>query len=250
MNPSIENSVRTDNHHNSDETWQAFLAGDDEAHKAARETLFHRHSDLAVAMAAKYVKVTPSYKVDPDDLRSASYEGLLFAIDHFDPAAVVAEGSLDQVFRKYASRCIYGHMMDELTRQDTLTKYLREQVRQFRQQQDQLAQELGRPATYDELREALGYRDETRLQLLSSLADCMVNVEPLRQDEGGRDEPDELADKLVTFAHAAAEGYDPISVNDPYEVTELRMFQEQLQAAIATLPVLQQQLIHFHYYQD
>lgn len=251
MNSVTETSPSpTSHHYSSDDTWQDLLAGDDATKKEAREALFHRHINLAEGMAQKYIRITPAYKVDPEDIRSAAFEGLLYALDHFNPDEITAEASLDVSFRRYASRCVFGHLMTELTRQDTLTKNLREQVRQFRQQSEELCQLLGRAPTGDELRETLGCRNETRFQLMEALSDYRVNQEPLPHETGGQDEPDELADKLVTCAHAAAEGYDPVASDDPYEATELRMFQDNLQAAIETLPILDQQIVHVHYFMD
>ena len=245
------NSVRMDHHYNADDTvWGNFLDGDGQAHQTAREALFRRHSDLAEAMFRKHSRTIPEYRVDPEDIRSAALEGLLYAVDHFDRAQVLSQGSLDQVFRKFASRCIFGFLMDELIRQDILTKPLLEQMRQFRREQDRLAQELGRGPTGHELRREIGCRDERRFQLLEALSDYQVNMENLPPDEGGRDEPDELGDQLVTFAHAAAEGIDPLSVDDPYAATELILFREELQTAIETLPTLQQQIIHVRYFMN
>lgn len=249
MNSTELNRDHVSRYCKSDDVWAAFLNGEGTAHQEAREELFHRHSDLAEAMAGKYIRITPAHKVDPEDLRSAAFEGLLFSIDNFDPNAVATGDSLDHLFRRYASRCIFGYVMTEMHTQDTLPRNLSDQVREFRRQSEELAQLMGRTPTGDELREALGCRNEKRFQLLESLSDYLVNQESLPPDEGGPDEPD-VSDWVVSHAIAAAEGYDPISVDDPYTSTELRMFQEQLNETIASLPVLQQQLIWAHYFRD
>ena len=247
MKPVTELNRDHTSHHctSADTVWDSFLNGDGQAHQIAREKLFNRHLDLAERMAGKYIRVTPAHKIDPEDLRSSAFEGLLHSLDHFDPAAVVAEASLDVAFRKYASRCIYGLMMDELTRQDTLTKYLREQVRQFRQQAEELAQLMGRCPTGQELREAFGCRNEQRFQLLESLSDYMVNQENLALQDGDEDQQ-EGEEWNATRAVAAAEGYDPIA-NTPYAAVVQHLYREQLQRAIEELPPLQQQIIHVRY---
>ena len=251
MNSTELNLVRMDHtsryDHNLDDPWPAFLNGDDQAHQTAREALFHAHSNLAEAMAAKYARVTPAHKVDPEDLRAASYEGLLHALDNFDPNEVITEGTMDQVFRRYASRCIFGFLISEMHTQDTLPRNLSDQVREFRRQAEELAQLMGRCPTGQELREAFGCRDEQRFQLLESLADYQVNQEQLDREEGGPDEPEGMEDWTITCAIAATEGRDPITSNDPYESTVKRMFQDNLHEAIKSLPVLAQQIIHVRY---
>ena len=214
----------------------------------ARHRLFFQHQDLAEAMAHKYRRLIPDYKVDGEDLQMAAYEGLLYAIDNFDPAQVEAAGPFPQGFRRYASRCIFGFLMDELTRHDPLTKYLQDQVREYRQQAERLAQFLGRTPTSQELREALGYRDEKRFQLLESLADYQVNQESLAPEPEADGVNEEAEDWNVTRAAAGSCGRDPVASNPPYAATVLALFREQLQGALATLPPLQQQVIQVYYY--
>ena len=218
--------------------------------QGVRHRLFFQHRDLAEGMAHKYIRMTPAHKVDPEDLRMAAYEGLLYALDHFDPAGVVGEGSPEDGFRRYAGRCIFGYLMTEMVAQDPLDRRLIDQVREFRREQERLVQELGRAPTGEELRQEMGCRDEKRFQLLEALADYQVNVESLAPEEGGHEEPEGVDEWNVTRAAAYAGGQDPLLSNPPYEGALLNLFREHLREAIGSLPTLEQQVIEVHYYQE
>jgi RNA polymerase sigma factor for flagellar operon FliA len=230
--------------------WRDWRAAALPARQQVRDALFFDHQDLAEAMSQKYIRLTPAHKVDPEDLRMAAYEGLLYAIDHFDPAQMEGAGPLEEGFRRYASRCIFGYLMSEMISHDPLNRHLVEQVREYRQQADRLAQFLGRGPTAEELREALGCRDEQRFQLLEALADYPVNQESLAPEPDGEGVDGEVEDWNVTQAAAHAVGRCPLASNPPYEATVLALFREQLREAVGQLPPLEQQLIQVHYYQE
>jgi RNA polymerase sigma factor (sigma-70 family) len=160
------------------------------------------------------------------------------------------EGTRNDGFRRFACRCIFGYLMTEMIAQDPLSQHLVKQVREFRQRADQLAQFLGRAPSGEELRQALGYPDEKRFQLLEDLANYHVNVESLGPEEGGDEDQEGIEDWNVTQRTAASAGRNALNSNPPYEATVLHLFQEQLQAAIGELPPLEQQLIQVHYYQE
>ena len=214
----------------------------------ARHTLFSYHQDLAQAMARKHARHTPAHKVPSEDLQSAAYEGLLHALDHFDPAHRGEENTLDQSFRRYASRCIYGFLMAEMIAQDPLNRRLLDQVRQYRREYDQRAQEHGRAPTSEELRQALGLRDESRFQLLEAWADYQVNQESLAPEPRPGEIDEDLEDWTLTQAAAYSSGRSPNASNPPYEATVRTLFREQLQSAVQQLPVLEQQIVRVHYF--
>jgi len=138
--------------------------------------------------------------------------------------------------------------MTEIATNDPLNRNLADQVRHYRHGADQLAQPLGRTPTYEERRAALGVRDERRLQALEAWADYQVNQESGHYGTVFPDWDEDLEDWGVTQAVAYAAGRSPRAANPPYEVTVFTLFQEQLQAALAPLPPLEQQVIRVHYY--
>lgn len=79
-----------------------------EADQASRETLFNRYVALARSVATRYLKRGRPAS-DRGDLEQFAYEGLLQALDRFDPL-------LGTPFGAYARRRIAGSLADGLAR--------------------------------------------------------------------------------------------------------------------------------------
>ncbi len=103
---------------------------------------------LVHRIAARLAKRLPAH-VPLADLVSAGTEGLVEAMQRFDPARGVA-------FKAFASWRIRGAIRDDLRRKDTLSRDMRAWSNRIREAERRLAGPLGRSPTHEELARELG----------------------------------------------------------------------------------------------
>lgn len=95
------------------------------------------------------IKLNLPAHVDADDLYSVGITGLIAAVRKFDPE----QGS---TFAGYAAMRIRGAILDELRRMDWCPRRARARSRKLKDAINEVEQKLGRMATDDEVRAALG----------------------------------------------------------------------------------------------
>jgi len=95
------------------------------------------------------VKLNLPAHVDADDLYSVGITGLIAAVRKFDPE----QGS---TFSSYAAMRIRGAILDELRRMDWCPRRARARSRKLKTAINDVEQQVGRPATDDEVSKALG----------------------------------------------------------------------------------------------
>jgi len=78
-----------------------------------REQIFTRYRDLARAIAARQLRVRPRHGVELNDMEQFAYEGLLVAIDRFDPLRGIPFGA-------FARRRILGSIADGSARMNEI----------------------------------------------------------------------------------------------------------------------------------
>jgi len=110
--------------------------------------------------AAQIARRAPRHAAIQDDLVSAGMEGLLSAMDRYDPRRRVA-------FQAFALQRVKGAMLDELRRLDPLTRDQRRDSRRRLETLGRLEQDLGRSPEEAEVAEGMGldvdsYRDLVR----------------------------------------------------------------------------------------
>lgn len=84
-----------------------------EAELRCRELIFVRYTPLARALATRQLKRRPDYGIELNDMQQFAYEGLLHAIDRFDPLRGTAFGA-------FARRRILGSMSDGASRMNEI----------------------------------------------------------------------------------------------------------------------------------
>lgn len=129
---------------------------------AERNRLVEQGLPLVRRIAFRMARRLPS-SVQVDDLISSGTEGLLRAVDAYDP-------SRNDRFEPYAERRIRGAMLDELRAADVLTRHGRNRMAQVSRTVAKLEHKLGRPPTEEEISEALGISLEEYQQLAMELA--------------------------------------------------------------------------------
>jgi RNA polymerase sigma factor for flagellar operon FliA len=143
--------------------------------------------------------------LDREDAMSYGIEGLIQAVDGFDPTRGTS-------FASFAVRRIRGSVLDAVRRQDPLPRSLRRSTRQVEQASQELATQLGRWPTRKEIALRLGISPREVQDIQQHSASRFVSLErALQQDSGegarGRWDPpdgDEQSDPAVATEHRAA----------------------------------------------
>jgi len=128
----------------ADALWGRLAEGD----QSARDRLVHLYYPLVEHVARK-MAASLSRRVELDDLRGFGAEGLLDAIDRFDPTRGAQ-------FPTFAAYRIKGAIYDGIRGSDTVPRSIRRREREIHTSQASLAHELGRMPTEDEEAQHLG----------------------------------------------------------------------------------------------
>jgi len=130
----------------------------------SREKLILEYIPLVKVVAGR-LSMYLGYSVDYEDLCSYGIFGLIDAIDKFD-------SDKDVKFETYASLRIRGAILDQIRKLDWIPRTVRQRQRQLDTVTRELENELGRPATDDEISKRLGISED---ELTEWQAQCKVN---------------------------------------------------------------------------
>jgi RNA polymerase sigma factor for flagellar operon FliA len=126
-----------------------------------REALILEHLSLIRHVAHRVATRLPS-SVEIGDLVNAGVIGLLDAVDKFEPQRGVK-------FKTYAELRVRGAIIDSLRDLDWAPRSLRRRSRDLERVYGELEQQLGRPATDEEVSKALGQNLAEFHELLDQL---------------------------------------------------------------------------------
>jgi len=147
------------------------------------------------------ISLPPTAEAIADDLLQCGAMGLVQALDSWDPKRNVP-------FEAWARLKIRGAMLDELRRQDYLSKDCRRRFKALRHAVGELEQKLHRVCTEEELAAYLGIGiHELREQLLENAPASMVFLDGLNQD-GKAPWAERLADPKAVESDAGALGQE------------------------------------------
>jgi RNA polymerase sigma factor for flagellar operon FliA len=156
------------------ETWRKYKLYDD---RLARDRLIQHFAYLVKITAGRVISNLPP-SLERDDLVSAGVLGLIKAVDQFDTSRQVK-------FETYAIALIRGAILEMLREDDWVPRSIRERVKTLERTYMQLEVSLGRPATEQEVADALQMEPEEFHKLLLdtgrtnlfSLEDILVGSE-------------------------------------------------------------------------
>lgn len=149
---------------------EAARSGDPEA----RQRFMEEHLDLVVEVSREMAYRFRS-RVQPTELYGVAVEGLLEAMERFDPERAT------KGFRSFGKARIRGAILDEVRRVDTVPRSERLRARRVECAVEELSQKLGRPPTGQELAERLGMAfDNPRMARGRNLRNMVVNYSELR----------------------------------------------------------------------
>lgn len=195
----------------------------------ARNTLIDRYAYLVNITAGRVVTSLPP-NVERDDLVGAGVVGLIKAVDQFDISRQVK-------FETYAIALIRGAILEMLREEDWVPRSVREKVKNLERTYLQLETTLGRPATDEEVAEALGIDIDALHTLLA---------------DTGRATLMSLDDVIV-----GADGNERIHLADviddsgvaPSSEVETKEMRRALANAIDRLPDRERLVISLYYYE-
>ena len=115
---------------------------------ANRNALVEAYADLVNMQAARLARKLPA-RISFDEICSAGYDGLLEAVQSFEPARQVK-------FETYCQQRILGAILDWLRTLDPQSRTVRRFEKQCMRTQETLETELGWPASQDEIAQQMG----------------------------------------------------------------------------------------------
>ena len=130
----------------------------------AREKLILEYVPLVKVVAGR-LSMYLGYSVDYEDLCSYGIFGLIDAIDKFD-------NEKDVKFETYASLRIRGAILDQIRKLDWIPRTVRQRQRQLDTAMRELENELGRPASDEEIAKRVGISED---ELTDWQSQCKVN---------------------------------------------------------------------------
>jgi RNA polymerase sigma factor FliA len=197
----------------------ATISGGYPVPRPSRDELIERGLPIVRRLSFRLARRLPP-NVDVGDLIGAGTEGLLKAIESYDPSHAAR-------FETYAESRIRGAILDELRAQDALTRHGRRQMSEVTRAMRKLENELGRAPEEHEVAAALGIDLEAYHKLAENLsrAPALANLGALDPDDvaGGADSQGEI---------------------------ESRELKSQLMAAIKRLPERTQTVLGLYYQEE
>jgi RNA polymerase sigma factor for flagellar operon FliA len=195
-----------------------------------QEALILRYLPLVRTVANSMLAQLPRC-ADGEELRSVGLNGLIQAIQKFDP-------SQRKTFESYAAMRIRGAILDELRRLDWMPRTARSKARWLQAEVARLEQQLGRVPTDAEIRDHLGLDQKAfdRLQRQTRQLQFIPLDKPVSQDEGdGGDLHEAIADESQTLS------------SEDLEKSELA---EIMVDKLETLPERQRQVLAMYYFEN
>ena len=198
----------------------------------SREKLILEYIPLVKVVAGR-LSMYLGYNVDYEDLCSYGIFGLIDAIDKF-------KKEKDVKFETYASLRIRGAILDQIRKLDWIPRTVRQRQRQLDTAMRELENELGRPATDDELAKRVGisedelsdWQNQCKVSNVVSLNEYLETGADISNETGGAsrhfDSPessflkDELKEKLIESLDVLTEKEKNVVVLYYYEELTLK----------------------------
>ena len=204
--------------------WQEYLR--DKTNKTARDTLIVQYIYLIRYVVGR-VKVTLPSTISIEDIAGYGVEGLINAIERYSPQK-------NTRFETYALIRIRGSILDRIRSQDFLPRSVRKKIKDIKNAQEHLKQELGRMPTTNEVATFLDMDPEKVTQILSE----DTTMTSLYDKKGSTDDSVEIIDTIQ----------DTNKLN-PQEQAEEQNVKQELEKALRRLPE-RERIIMVLYYQE
>ena len=195
---------------------------------AERDNLINETLPLIKHIAHRVATRLPA-NIEMRDLINAGVIGLLDAIEKFEPERNVK-------FKTYAEVRIRGAILDSLRNLDWAPRSLRKKSKDLEKIYADLSQKLGRPATDEEVSEAMGEDIEDFHALVDQLHGLTIG-----SFENLSDSDD--SENYINY-------YPDDGSNDPYAKFESSELTSMLAQAIEELPEKERLVLSLYYYEE
>jgi RNA polymerase sigma factor for flagellar operon FliA len=195
---------------------------------AERDALIVETLPLIKHIAHRVATRLPT-NIEMRDLVNAGVLGLLDAVDKFEPERNVK-------FKTYAEVRIRGAILDSLRNLDWAPRSLRKKSKDLEKIFADLSQKLGRPATDEEVSEAMGEDIEDYHALVEQLHGLTIG-----SFENVGDSED--SDNFINY-------YPDDGTNDPYVRFQSNELTGMLAEAIEELPEKERLVLSLYYYEE
>ena len=209
--------------------WRRYKSSGD---ARAREQLVVAYSPLVKYVAGRMSSGLPAH-VEEADLISYGLEGLINAIERFDPEREIK-------FETYAITRIKGQIIDALRQLDWVPRSVRARAREIERAHAKLEHRLHRTPTDEEIANELGIStDEFQESLLRISNSTVVALDELWSVSDSSGDQVSLLDTLQ----------DP-DAPDPEALLDASEVKDRLADAIAALPEREKLVIALYYYEN
>src|SRR5438309_5338805 len=196
--------------------------------ESERDALINETLPLIKHIAHRVATRLPA-NVEIRDLINAGVIGLLDAIEKFEPERNIK-------FKTYAEVRIRGAILDSLRNLDWAPRSLRKKSKDLERTYSELTQKLGRPATDEEVSEAMGEDIEDYHALVDQLHGLTLgSFENLSDGDDG--------ENYINY-------YPDDGSNDPYAKFETSELTALLSEAIEDLPEKERLVLSLYYYEE
>lgn len=206
------------------ELWGEYFR--DKTQKAVRDTLIVQYIYLIRYVVGR-VKVSLPATISIEDIAGYGVEGLINAIERYSPHK-------NTRFETYALIRIRGAILDRIRAQDFLPRSVRKKIKDIKNAQEELKQELGRMPTTTEVANKLEMDPDKVNQLLAE----DTTMTSIYEKKGSSDDSMEIIDTIQ----------DTNKLN-PQEQMEEKNVKQQLEKALQRLPE-RERIIMVLYYQE
>jgi RNA polymerase sigma factor for flagellar operon FliA len=196
-----------------------------------RDAMIIRHMPLVAFVVGRMSSETSNRNgLDRDDAMAYGTEGLIQAVDSFDPERGTS-------FASFAVRRIRGSILDAIRKQDVLPRSVRRSARELEQASQELACQLGRWPTNKEIAMRLGLSLDELHVLRSRSSSKVVSLEQCLEDRP--DNPGLIWDPA-----------DEDEFGNPATATEHRATLGLLKDAMGTLSSRERSILYMRYGQS
>jgi RNA polymerase sigma factor for flagellar operon FliA len=193
----------------------------------SREEMIVHNLPLVAFVVNKMADESGSSPIDREDAIAYGTEGLIQAVDNYDPER-------GTTFASFAVRRIRGSILDAIRRNDVLPRSLRKSTRELEKANLELANMLGRWPTHKELALKLGVPLEQVKSVMGHSGARVVSLEKMMGDR---------AEEGSTPWEAA----DPDDFPDPAQAVDRKAAMQLLGSALNTLSSRDKEIVQLRY---
>lgn len=194
---------------------------------AKREDMIVKNLPLVSFVVGKMSDENGSSVMDREDAIAYGVEGLIQAVDNYDPTR-------GTTFASFAIRRIRGSILDAIRRMDVLPRSLRKSAREIEKANLELASQLGRWPTQKELAFRLGLAVPELRDLQGHTASRLVSLERVMEEKAAE-------------GASPWEASDPDEFGDPAAAADRKASMMLLDQALATLPARDRAILQLRY---